>query len=226
MIVGSGLLSSEFKKFSESLENFLIFASGVSNSKETNINNFEREKKLLINLINNNQNLKLIYFSSVLTGIIDNDYYRHKLQVEEIIKNNCKNYIIFRIPQIVGFNGNKNNIVNFLKESVKNENEILIYKNVYRSLIDIEDLVNIVLYCIDKTNNSLLFLSGVEKISVMELSNKIYGLLHKNPKIKEETHLLNLNWDTENDILINQSIDFLQINREGYNDKILKKYIK
>lgn len=226
MIVGSGLLSSEFKKFPTLLEDFLIFASGVSNSKETNINNFEREKELLINLINNNQNLKLIYFSSVLTGIIDNDYYRHKLQVEEIIKNNCKNYIIFRIPQIVGFNGNKNNIVNFLKESVKNENEILIYKNVYRSLIDIEDLVNIVLYCIDKTNNSLLFLSGVEKISAMELSTKIYGLLHKYPKIKEETPPLNLNWETENDILINQSIDFLQINREGYNDKILKKYIK
>jgi hypothetical protein len=215
MIIGSGLLSSEFKKFSHVLSKYLIFASGVSDSKETSIDNFKREKDLLINTINNHKNLKLIYFSSVLTEVIDNHYYRHKLEIENFIKSNCKNYIIFRIPQIVGENGNKNNIVNFIKNSIKNEYEILIYDGVYRSLIDI-----------DKTNNSLVFLSGIEKITVMDLSIKIGNLLNKKPKIKKEFSLSNLNWSSINDILIDESMKFLNIEKEGYNDKILKKYIK
>jgi nucleoside-diphosphate-sugar epimerase len=226
MIIGSGLLSSEFKKFSHVLSEYLIFASGVSDSKETNVDNFKREKDLLINTINNHENLKLIYFSSVLTEVIDNHYYRHKLEIENLIKDNSKNYIIFRVPQIVGQNGNKNNIVNFLKNSIKNESEILIYDGVYRSLIDIEDLINIIMYCIDKTNNSVIFLSGVEKITVMDLSIKIGNLLHKKPKIKKESSLLNLNWSSINDILIDESMEFLNIKKEDYNDKILKKYIK
>lgn len=226
MIVGSGLLSSEFVKFSHRFNEYLIFASGVSNSKETNIHNFNREKELLLTTLNNNPDLKLIYFSSVLTNIIDNDYYRHKLEVEDIIKNKSKNYIIFRIPQIIGLNGNQLNIVNFLKNSIKNENEILVYKDVYRSLIDIEDLVKIVMYCMDKTNNSLLFLSDVEKITVKDLSIKIGNILNKPVKMSELPSLENLNWSRTNDELINQSFDFLKISKNGYNDKILKKYIK
>lgn len=226
MIVGSGLLSSEFAKFSHSFNEYLIFASGVSNSKETNTNNFNREKELLITTLNDYPNLKLIYFSSVLTNIIDNDYYRHKLEVEDIIKNKSKNYIIFRIPQIIGLNGNQLNIVNFLKNSIKNGNKILVYEDVYRSLIDIEDLVKIVMYCMDKTNNSLLFLSDIEKITVKDLSIKIGNILNKPVNMSDSISPENLNWSRKNDELINESFEFLKISKNGYNDKILKKYIK
>jgi len=226
MIIGSGLLSSEFTKFSNHFNEYLIFVSGVSNSNENNIDNFNREKKLLLTTINNNQNLKLIYFSSVLTGIINNDYYQHKLEIENIIKQKSKNYIIFRIPQIVGLSGNQFNIVNFLKNSIKNQNNVLSYKNVYRSLIDVEDLVKIVIYCMDKTNNDLLFLSGIEKITVKDLSIKIANILNKQIKINEVSSPENLNWSSMNDSLIDESLKFLQISKDGYNDKILKKYIK
>lgn len=226
MIIGSGLLSSEFKKYSHLLDDCIIFASGVSDSKETNVDNFEKEKKLLLNTINENQNLKLIYFSSVLTEVIDNQYYRHKLEIENIIENNCRNYIIFRIPQVVGVKGNENNIVNFIKNSIKNDNELLVYQNVYRSLIDVEDLVNIVMYCVTKTNNELLTFSYIEKIKVVDLSTKISNLLRKSPKIKEEPSSSNLNWESLNHSLINESLEFLKIERDGYIDKILKKYIK
>ena len=226
MIIGSGLLSSEFTKFSNHFNEYLIFASGVSNSNENNIDNFNREKELLLTTINNNQNLKLIYFSSVLTGIINNDYYQHKLEIENIIKQKSKNYIIFRIPQIVGLDGNQFNIVNFLKNSIKNQNDVLSYNNVYRSLIDVEDLVKIVIYCMDKTNNDLLFLSGIEKITVKDLSIKIANILNKQIKINEVDSPENLNWSSINDSLIDESLKFLQISKDGYNDKILKKYIK
>ena len=52
------------------------------------------------------------------------------------------------------------------------------------------------------------------------------NILNKSPKIKEELPQLNLNWELTNDNLINQSIDYFQIKKDGYNDKILKKYIK
>ena len=102
----------------------------------------------------------------------------------------------------------------------------MVYKDVYRSLIDIEDLVKIVMYCMDKTNNSLLFLSDVEKITVKDLSIKIGNILNKPVKMSELPSLENLNWSRTNDVLINQSFDFLKISKNGYNDKILKKYIK
>jgi len=226
MIIGSGLLSSEFIKFSHYFNEYLIFASGVSNSNENNIDNFNREKELLLKTINNNQNLKLIYFSSVLTGIINNNYYQHKLEIENIIKEKSKNYIIFRVPQIVGLDGNQFNIVNFLKNSIKNKNNVLSYNNVYRSLIDVEDLVKIVIYCMDKTNNDLLFLSGIEKITVKDLAIKIANILDIQIKITELDSSENLNWQATNDSLIDESLKFLKISKDGYNDKILKKYIK
>ena len=41
-------------------------------------------------------------------------YYHHKENMETIIESSALNYIIFRLPQVVGNGGNKNNLINFL----------------------------------------------------------------------------------------------------------------
>lgn len=46
MIVGNGLIAKEFLEYSNS-KNILIFASGVSNSKEERVDEFLREENLL-----------------------------------------------------------------------------------------------------------------------------------------------------------------------------------
>ena len=86
MIIGNGLISSVFDKNKKDYENYLVFASGVSNSKETNEEQFIREKELVLKCIYENKNLTFLYFSSVLVGITNNDYYNHKLAMEELIK--------------------------------------------------------------------------------------------------------------------------------------------
>jgi len=58
MIIGSGMLARDFKSYEED-EHILIFASGVSNSNETRVSEFNREQELLIDSINKNTNKKL-----------------------------------------------------------------------------------------------------------------------------------------------------------------------
>ena len=62
-IIGNGMIANSVKgKFYD--ENFVVFASGVSNSKEQNDNQYNRELSLLKQVILDNPNKKLIYFSS------------------------------------------------------------------------------------------------------------------------------------------------------------------
>ena len=225
MIIGDGLLGRCFKKNGE-YNNHLIFTSGVSNSKETNQDFFDREKDLVIKTIRENKDLIFVYFSSVLVGINKNKYYNHKLEIEELIKKETDNYIIFRIPQVIGYDGNKNNLINKIKDSINNYETIIIYRDINRSLLDVDDLVDIVNYCKDKTTNTTLFISGIELVSVLELVNGIGLILNKYPITKTEDSIEDNNWDFDNSQIIKEAIIWLKINETNYTNKTIKKYIK
>jgi hypothetical protein len=51
MIIGNGLIAKSFKKKKNYFKNVIIFASGVSNSKNTNLKEFKREEKLVKKLL-------------------------------------------------------------------------------------------------------------------------------------------------------------------------------
>ena len=225
MIIGNGLLAKGFINSNINHDDFIIFCSGVSNSKEMNYDNFNREKELVIKTITENKNLKFIYFSSILTGVSNNKYYNHKIDVENLIKKESNNYIIFRVPQIIGSIGNKSNLFNFLKESILNDEEINIFENVKRALLDIDDLIDIVNYCKDKVNSEIINISYIEKISVLELVGIISNYLNKIPKIKTIFNKTVDNWDIKNSEIIYQYISDINIKTNGYTNKIVKKYI-
>jgi hypothetical protein len=225
MIVGNGLISSVFDKNKKDYENYLVFSSGVSNSKETNKEQFIREKELVLKCIYENKNLTFLYFSSVLVGITNNDYYNHKLEMEELIKKETDNYIIFRLPQIIGNLGNKNNIVNFLKDSIINGNEIIVRQGVQRALIDIEDLEKIVNYCKDTCNKQTLFLSHIEKKNINELVQIISDKLKIPAITKMDFEFGDDNWFEDNSTIIRHAIECQKINSVDYTEKIIKKYI-
>jgi hypothetical protein len=224
MIIGNGLLSNGFKNSSFDHKKFVIFASGVSDSKITSDSEFERERTLLLKTITENSDLKLIYFSSVLIDTQNNDYYKHKLKLEKIIQDNSKNYIIFRVPQIVGKNGNKNNLFNFFKYSLLNDKKITIVKNAYRSIIDIQDMVNIVKYCKDIISCDIVTISNIERVEVVDLLNMVSKNLGIIPKY-ELSYDSNDNSEICNSSIVDKAIDVLKINKNGYTDKIIKKYI-
>jgi hypothetical protein len=225
MIIGNGLISSVFNKNKKDYKNYLVFASGVSNSKETKIEEFEREKKLILKSINENKDLTFIYFSSVLVGITNNEYYNHKLAMEELIKNQTDKYIIFRIPQIIGKLGNQNNLVNYLKNSIINGTEIIVRQRVQRALIDIEDLEKIVNYCKDGCDERTLFLSHIEKTNINELVEMISTVLKKPTITKLDYEFRDDNWFKDNSTTIRHAIECHKINSVGYTEKIIRKYI-
>jgi hypothetical protein len=224
MIVGNGLLANGFIEESFDHKNFIIFVSGVSDSKKTNEEDFNREKTLLLKTISENKNLKLLYFSSILTGVQDNRYYHHKLEVEDIVKKNSKDYIIFRVPQIIGKGGNKSNLVNYLKQSLISGEEIIIFKNTYRSLIDVIDLVRIINYCKDIVSCDTIYISDIEKIMVLDLLKNMSIFLGVNPKYKLIEGNDN-NWSIKNSSIVNEAILKLRITTGGYTNEIIKKYI-
>lgn len=224
MIIGNGLIASAFKESNVDFSDYMIFASGVSNSMEFDENEYNREKKLIIETLNSNKKLKFIYFSSILVGYIDNKYYNNKIKNEELIKNNSNNYIIFRVPQIVGELGNSRNIINHFKNCINNKEEITIYENTQRSLIDVEDLVDIVNYCKDKTEREILNFSYIEKIEVLDLCHLIANILNQKPIIKCIKNKLSNNWDIENSKLIEKAL--MNIKLLNYNLNVLQKYLK
>lgn len=223
MIIGNGLIASVFKNSKIDYANYIIFASGVSNSQETSDDEYEREKDLVIKTINENKGLKIIYFSSILSDTTKNKYFENKLEIEEIIKSISNNYIIFRLPQIIGGNGNPRNLVNYFKNSIINGDEIIINNRLERSLLDIDDLFKIVNYCKDKVTCETLNVSGIEKINVFTLCNLIGIFLNKKPIIKIIDNIKYDNWCVDNSPIINEAIK--NIDSLNYTNTVLKKYL-
>ena len=222
MIIGNGLIAKSFNK-NKLFDDCLIFASGVSNSNITDEKEFKREENLLM------ENLSIdkpfIYFSSVFSSIIDNPYFNHKRDMENLIKNNHSNFYIFRMPQIIGNGGNVNNIINLFVNNILNNKKIEIWKDSERSIIDIDDVVSIIFYVVkNKSKNKIYNVSGIESISVIEIVKILEDILSKKSIIdfidKKPTSLIT------NCVDIEDSINKLLIDRKDYTRKILKKYVK
>ena len=88
MIIGKGLIAKAFLEY-ENDDNIIVFASGVSNSKEISREEFDREKLLLNDYLEKyGKNKHFIYFS---TCSIDDTYFerseytKHKINMEKII---------------------------------------------------------------------------------------------------------------------------------------------
>lgn len=224
MIIGSGLIGTAFRKLSSEklLNEFIVFASGVSNSSQSNYPGYDREKELLLKTIQSN-NLPIIYFSSILSPISDLPYYKHKLSMEKLIQEHSKEHLIFRIPQIVGYGGNENSLFNFLKESISSGRTVNTNETVERSIVDVDDLVRIVDWC--KNYRGILSLSKIEKISVMSLCELIGKKLNKQPIINITKHKEFGDWCYENSDTINEALKELNIHQDKYTERLVGKYI-
>ena len=219
MVVGNGLISNSFKDFINN-KDYLIFASGVSNSNEENDSEYEREFSFIKE--NLNKSGKFIYFSTINNK--ENKYFKHKRKMEEYIITNSTNYLIFRLPNVVGNGGNINNIFNFLNNKIKN-NELIKVKNVNRSLIDIDDVKNICLKCLN-IKNKVLNISNIENIKVIDIINMMSFELNKDPILELDIDYKENNSIIENSLEIENSIKELNIIKKNYIKTLIKKYIK
>lgn len=125
---------------------FLVFASGVSNSKSSTEADFRREEDLLRQSIAQNPEKHLVYFST--TSVEDPDllqapYSQHKLQMEELIRANAHTYTIFRLSNLAGKSDNPNTILNYFYQHISKGIPFRLWKRSERNIIDTEDVFRI-----------------------------------------------------------------------------------
>lgn len=133
MIVGNGDLASVVKD----RENILYFFSGVSNSQETDENQYQRELDLLLSQDNSQH---IVYCSSLSIFYSNGRYARHKRTVEETIKRFFKHYTILRIGNITWGN-NPYTLINYFKNKIKNK-EAYEVQDTYRYILDKEEFLH------------------------------------------------------------------------------------
>jgi nucleoside-diphosphate-sugar epimerase len=146
MVIGNGMVAKRFESYQKD-DQFLIFASGVSNSKSINQAAYGRELTLLQKTIGENQEKILVYFSTCSIydpGEENSKYVLHKKQIEQLIQTNLEQFYIFRVSNLVGRSGNRNTILNFYVYHILNAINFDLWTNATRNLIDIDDMYRIV----------------------------------------------------------------------------------
>jgi nucleoside-diphosphate-sugar epimerase len=142
MVIGNGLIAGSFKGY-ESAEDWIIFASGVSNSKSSTDADFERERRLLTDTITANAGKKIVYFSTC--SITDPDlqataYIRHKVKMETLIEELAIQYNIFRLSNLAGISANPFTVLNFFYRHIMEEQSFDLWINSERNIMDVEDV--------------------------------------------------------------------------------------
>ncbi|NQY08825.1 MAG: hypothetical protein HRT71_04825 [Flavobacteriales bacterium] len=204
MIIGRGLVAKSLKSFAKR-DDILIFASGVSNSSDTDSNNYEREEKLLLD--QQHTEATLVYFSTC--SIFDEDvnkthYVVHKQKMEKLIEQKFSNYLILRLPSLIGKTDNPNTIFNFLSNSIKNQTNFNVHKHAYRYFVDVDDLEPILNLLFNKRISNETINIAFDNIGIVDMVNKIGRQLDVEPIY----NLVNRGSDFE----INTSkFDYLQI---------------
>jgi len=221
MIVGNGLLANAFDSYRDN-NSIIFFASGVSNSNETDKKNFDREKYLLINTIAKYPDKIIVYFSScdvLYADKIDKLYYYHKREMESIIELNALKYYIFRLPQIIGYSSNSNSLLNFLIKAIEAQTRIPIWKHAVKNLIDIADVKKLVEVVIDGDikSNQTINIINTNYYGIMEILKVIENLIGLKAVVSIEEKGFRPYYQ-ENSILKNANMNF--------DDNYLKNAIK
>lgn len=144
MIIGNGLLAKAYAPYFADNPNLLVFASGVSNSRETDAEEFARERRMLDKALD--QGKRLVYFSTC--SIEDPDlanapYVLHKQAQERLIAERAERYAIFRLPQVVGRIDNPHTLTNYLYQTIASGDVFHVWTKARRNLIDVDDVATI-----------------------------------------------------------------------------------
>ena len=142
MVIGTGMIATHFNGFSDR-DDVVIFASGVSNSKETRPEPYAREQTLVEQTLQQMPDGLFVYFSTA--SIADpaeqhSMYVQHKLYTERLIARHASRYLIVRASNVVGGPGNPHTILNFFVNRIRQGEPFRVWQHTTRNLLDIDDL--------------------------------------------------------------------------------------
>ena len=142
MLIGNGMITRRFRDYADR-DDVIIYASGVSNSKEVQPEPYIRDRQLVEHTLQQTMNRLFVYFS---TASVDDTteqgsrYVTYKLDMERVIARQARNYLIIRASNVVGGPGNPHTIVNFFMNRVLRGEPFSIWQYATRNLIDLDDV--------------------------------------------------------------------------------------
>jgi len=220
MIVGRGLIASAFRNSLFDSSAFVVFASGVSNSTESDPEAYARELALLDPYLS--KSTTLIYFST--TSIFDpskadTPYIRHKKIIEQLIRDQAEHYLIVRLPILVGHTPNPHTLINFLAQAIRLQRKIHLHANACRHLLDIDDLIPLLTpYASQPAGQRIINIPGSTKITVPDLISKMQEILHTHGVFAWEDSGACYDLPTDDG-------DILLLQQDDYIDRVLRKYL-
>ena len=220
------MLATRFMDFKKD-EETIIFASGVSNSKNTVEEHFEREFSLLKATLFNHPEKTLVYFSTCSIDDADSQkapYVIHKKSIESYIRRQVPNYYLFRVSNVAGTSNNPYTLLNYFVNNILQNHSFSVWKNAYRNIIGIDDM-HAIINCIlqeKSLKNSTINIANPHNYSVQHIIKTIENFLEKKALFTEIDRGDNYEIDTA---LIASVIQELKIPFDDhYLSSLLKKY--
>jgi nucleoside-diphosphate-sugar epimerase len=206
-IIGNGMIAKEM----DVPFDVIVFASGVSNSQSTSWSEFEKEINLLFK--NTQKDQKLIYFSTVTVHQKQKTpYIAHKEIMEALIRDICPEYLILRLPNLIGPNQNTSQLIPALVKQILN-GEVTVQRGAKRCILDVADVPKITNKLLSEKKNGTFDVFG-RPILLEDLVHQIANFLRAKPKINLVPPIdypdLEITIDLEDD----------------YYRRIIKKYLK
>jgi nucleoside-diphosphate-sugar epimerase len=220
-IIGNGMIAQSFKDYD--LGNVCVFACGVSDSTEHDTSKYMKEYELLKNTINENRKEFFIYFSTLSVLKYDyTEYIKHKLFIESYIENHTDNFLILRLPNIIGVTKSKNQLLPFFYNSLMKKDLIHVKTETLRDLIDVVDLPKIIEVLIKNEVKGICNISLKNKIKVIDIINFLIKINKIPNYMVEEIHGSdNIDYDSDIEKYFDE-LKMKNVNMDPYN--IIKKY--
>lgn len=226
MVIGHGMIANRFMTYKND-KDIIIFASGVSNSKETRQENYVREFELLKETIHNNKNKTIVYFSTCSIDDADltmSPYVIHKKNLEKFIRENSQSYYIFRVSNLAGVSNNPYTLLNYFILNILREHPLTVWKNAYRNIIGIDDMFAIAHYFLQekKEINTIINIANPQNYTVPYILKCIETHLNKKGIYNEieRGDDYKINTSTIEPVIKKLGIQF----NDTYLSSLLKKY--
>ena len=154
MIVGSGIIAKVFQNAAWCNDDYLVLASGVSNSGEIRPSAYQREKDLIAGLLPSAK--WVLYFSTVSVFQKEKQntaYIKHKLEMEQYLMENCSKLLVIRLPIVVSKENNPSQLIGYLNSKIANNEAIHLFKNTIRYFFLLDEISTAARCILDSMNS-------------------------------------------------------------------------
>ena len=225
-VIGNGMIAQRFSKYL-CQKDVVIFASGVSNSKEIHSAPYIRERALVDSTLAGLTSQLFVYFSTYSVNDPlekDTPYIKHKLAIEQLIRMRAPNYLIIRASNVVGGLGNRHTVLNYFWEHIQQGKPFAVWQYASRNLIDLDDLYLAVEKALTSPayQNQTLTLVNPHSINPLQLVRAIEIFSGRQAIFEQIDKGITFNIYSHINQLLNVEENYWQ--PDQYIDRLLQKY--